>query len=94
MGFIRVYRRTLGEVHRYRPTEKELPYHARDKEQAWWRFAEMIRERFGPEGATPEVIYENLTGPLGLTADTTVELLYAARDAGYLTTSSNKEGLL
>ena len=88
---IRPYRRTLGAVRRFRPTDKALPYGARDKEQMWSRFADMIRDKFGDEGATPEEIYQDLTGPMGLTADTTYELLVAARDGEYLTTSKGGE---
>ena len=88
---IRPYRRTLGTVRRFRPTDKTLPYGARDREQMWSRFADMIRDKFGDEGATPEEIYQDLTGPMGLTADTTYELLVAARDGEYLTTSKGGE---
>ena len=84
---IRPYRRSLGTVRKFRPTDKAIPYGARDKEQMWGRFADMIRDKFGDGGATPEVVYRDLTGPLGLTADTTMELLTAARDGGYLATS-------
>lgn len=88
---IRPYRRSLGTVRRFRPTDKTLPYEARDKEQMWSRFADMIRDKFGEDGATPEAIYKELTGPLGLTADTTHELLVAARDGGYLATNKKTD---
>ena len=87
---VSIHRRRLGSVRRFRPTDKGLPYGARDKEQMWSRFADMIRERFGDEGATPEEIYQDLTGPLGLTADTTMELLNHARDGEYLTTGRSE----
>lgn len=91
MGIIVPHRRTLGMVRKFRPTDKSLPYEARDKEQVWFRFANMIRDHFGESGATPEMIYEDLTGPMGLTADTTYELLTATKDGGYLSTSKEVE---
>ena len=84
MSIIRPYRRPLGSVRKCVPTDKVLLVGAGDKEQMHARFADMIRERFGDEGATPEEIYQELTGPLGLTADTTAELLKASREGGYL----------
>jgi len=83
---IRSYRRKLGTVRRFRPTGKDLPMSANYKVQAWWTLAGWIEDAFGLEGGTPEAIYEEVTGPRGLTADTTHELLLAARDGGYLTT--------
>ena len=80
---IQPYRRRLGSVRRYVPTEKDLPFHANYREQAWWTLAGWVEEEFGPEGGTPEEIYQQVTGPRGLTADTTMELLYAAKQGGY-----------
>lgn len=84
MSTVYVFRRNLGKVRKYVPTGKELSLGARDREQMWWRFASMIQDKFGEEGATPEEIYNQVTAPIGLTADTTLELLYHAKDGGYL----------
>lgn len=77
------YRRRLGTVRRYVPAGKDLPPSANYKEQAWWTLAGWVEDEFGPEGGTPEEIYRQITGPKGLTADTTMELLYAAKRGGY-----------
>ena len=71
-------------VRRLTSTEKELLLDHLLEELSGDSFAEMIKEKFGEEGATPEVIYQELTGPMRLTADTTWELIYNAREGGYL----------
>ena len=80
------YRRKLGTVRRYVPTGKDLSFGEKSSfnEQMWYQFAGMIEGEFGPEGGTPEEIYQRVTGPKGLTADATMELLYAAKRGGYL----------
>jgi hypothetical protein len=73
-------------VRKLRPTSKALGLEGvSDREVAHWKVAEMVEGEFGPEGATPEEIYQKVMAPRGLTADTTYELLTAARRDGYLT---------
>ena len=55
-------------------------------EMAFWKLASMIDEEFGPAGATSMEIYQNITGPLGLSTSDTVLLIRAARREGYLKT--------
>lgn len=81
---LRPQRRVLGTVRRYVPTGRDLPVGATYREQAYWTLAGWIEEEFGPEGGTPEEIYQQITGPRGLTADTTQELLISAKNGGYL----------
>lgn len=88
---IRPHRRPLGVVRKYKSTGKDLPASASRAEQAWWTLAGWIADRFGPEGGTPEEIYQQITAPLGLTADATWELLRAAKAGGYLTTGKTDE---
>lgn len=76
--------RELGGVRRFRPTGKELPPHGNYKEQAWYVLAGWIEEQFGPEGGTASEVYHEVTGPKMLSADTTMELLKAAKAGGYL----------
>ena len=84
MSYITPHRRSLGHTRKVVPTEKGIPLGARDKEQMWGHFADLIKNKFGEEGATPEDIYKEVTGPMGLTADTTYELIQHAKDGGYL----------
>ncbi len=81
---IRPGRHKLGTVRRYVPTYKDLPYGASEKEHVHWQFAGWLVDAFGEQGATPENIYQDFTGPKGLSADTTAELLSATVADGYL----------
>jgi hypothetical protein len=82
---IRTYRRQLGTVRRLVPTGKSLGLEGvSDRDVAWWNVGQLVEDEFGPQGATPEEIYQRIMAPKGLTADTTYELLTGARRNGYL----------
>lgn len=68
----------------YTPTGKEPPLYASRNEQAYWMLVGRIEGRLGPEGGTVKEIYHEVTGPLGLTSSDTVQLVKAAKKAGYL----------
>ena len=85
------HRMRLGSVRKYVPTGKDLSYGAGENEHIHWQFASWIEDMFGPEGATPEEIYREFTGPKGLTAETTMELLRATVNDGYLRVGKGNE---
>ncbi len=76
--------RELGTVRRFASTDKELPMHVNEREEAYWHLAGRVEDRFGSEGGTASDIYHEVTGPLGLSAETTMELLKLAKSGGYL----------
>lgn len=80
---IKPHLRKLGTVRRFVPTSKDLPLGANYKDQAWYTLMGWVMDEFGEGGGTAEEIYHRVTGRKGLSADTTMELLYAARNGGY-----------
>ena len=68
----------------YAPTGKEPPMYVGREEQAYWVLAGRIEDTLGPEGGTISEIYHQVVGPLGLTSSDTVQLVRAAKKAGYL----------
>ena len=77
------YRESTSQV-TYIPTGKEPPIHARMEEQAYWVLVGKIEDRFGDEPVTISEIYHEVLGPLGLTSSDTIQLVRAAKKAGYL----------
>jgi len=73
---------------RYVPTEKEcehLSFTAQgDKDYVYYHIAGRIRDEFGEIGATPREVYQQITGPLGISQRDTIVVLRAAKREGYL----------
>ena len=91
MGIYVPPRRYLSTFRKVRYTGKDLPFRAGLKEQAWYTLASWIDAEFGPGGGSPEEVYQRVTGPRGLTAETTRELLQAADRGGYIESTVDKE---
>ena len=69
----------------YQPTGKEIPFQTFGrKEDAYYMLAGMIENELGPEGGTIMDIYNNVTGPKGLSTSDTIKLVKSARREGYL----------
>jgi len=77
----------------YRPTDKEPDSSSMgtgtqmlsgDKEFVYWTLAQRIRDYFGDEGATINDISIHVTGPMGLSVRDTIDIVYAAKKAGFL----------
>lgn len=68
----------------YKPTGKDVPFHASIDEQAHWTLAGLIGENYGDVGATMAEIYHEVLGPKGLTLDDTKALVEGAIKDGYL----------
>lgn len=64
----------------YVPTGKDMPFYARDREQAYWVLAGWIPET----GMILADIYHDILGPKGLTLEDTRVLVKGAVETGYL----------
>ena len=68
---------------RYAPGKKDVVPET-DKETAYWILSGRVEDAFGDSGGTLSEIYEEVTEPLGLTAEDTFRLVKSAEVSGYL----------